>query len=102
MLGICSVEKESGKQGTKVVVKGQMRRKSLASSGIAQFPQSVASPRDVLSIAVFIAQIRAWIWPLLTLSYNVFCDLLKLHVKAIIPTPSARISRPFKTQAVLW
>lgn len=57
-----------------------MRRKSLASLGIPQVPQSVASPRDVLSIAVLIAQIRAWIWPLVSLSY-VFCDLLKLHLK---------------------
>lgn len=99
--GTCSVEKEAGEQATKVAVKRQVRKKSLASSGIP-ISQPAASPRDVLSIAVFIAQKRAWIWPLLSLSYHLFCELLKLHLKAVIPVPSSlTLSRPFKMQAAL-
>lgn len=98
MPGICSVEKEAGKQGTKVVVKRQVRRLPQ----VSPIPQSAASPRDVLSIAVSIAQRRAWIWLLLSLSYNLFSELLKLHLKAVIPAPSALLAGLSRCRLLWW
>ena len=101
--GICSVEKEAGKQGTNVVVPRQMRRKSLVSTGIPLFsaccqPQGCA---EHCCAPVGVAQRRPWIWPSFSVSYNLFCELRGLHLKAVVPAPSALISRLFKTRAAL-
>lgn len=51
--------------------------------------------------SIGVAQRRPWIWPLFSVSFNLFHERLGVHLKAIVPSPSALISRLFKTRTAL-